>query len=161
VSLFNTTIINIIGKIIIGSALFTGYYLGTLVPESVGIWLVFSILAGLGFFKIAQPLWQKQTGGTKETIKWYEAAILGTVLSFDGVAMSIGTTVTNMPMVFIFVVLGMMLVTDQLVFMSANKLGFYLSKKKHMQKLNLDWLAGMFLILVASVKLIIESIGTH
>ena len=149
-------VINIVGKVAIAAALFSGYYLRTVIPEMVGIWLGFSILVTIGIVKIIQSIFSRQSGDTTAQISFRECVVLGLALSLDGVAMAFGTTVASMPFAFIFVVLALMLVTDQVVFMSANQLGLCLLKRGKRRELNLNWLAGAVLIVVAVAKLLLE-----
>ena len=150
-------VINIVGKILIGSALFAGFFFGALIPEAVAIWLSFTILFGLGLYKVLIPLLKRGTASkTLQPISIKEAVILGAVLAFDGVAMAFGTVIVEMPIEFIFIVLGAMLVTDQVVLMGANRLGLYWSSREKLQSRNFDWVAGVILIIVAVVKLFLE-----
>jgi len=155
VSFQKIVVINLVGKVLVGSALFAGYYLGEIIPELVGIWVGFSVLVILGLVKVIQSVFKKNNAQILG-LSWREAIVLGIVMSCDGSAMAFGTIVSDMPFAFIFVVLGMMLVTDQIVFLGANRLGFYLTQKNRTKNLNLDWLAGIILIVVAIVKLSFE-----
>jgi len=151
-------VINIMGKILIGSALVAGHFLGTVIPDVVGIWLGFAILMSLGLFKIAQTFLSRSNRVIKD-VSFREAIILGIVLALDGVALSLGTAVSGLPFYFVFIVIGTMVITDQLVFMGSNKLGLAFAKKKKSPTsggLNLDWLAGAILIVVAIIKLFLE-----
>ena len=148
-------IINIVGKILVAAALFTGYYVGNIIPDVVGIWVGFGVLLTLGLVKATLPLLRKDEK-PKQPISFKEAIVLAVVMSFDGAAMAFGTTVADMPIYFIFVVLGTMLVTDQLVLMGSNTIGLYLSKHGKARTINFDWVAGLVLIIVAVAKLLIE-----
>jgi|GEM_PF-4711932 len=149
-------VINIIGKVIIGSALVAGHFLGQVIPDVVGIWLGFSILMALGIFKVIQSIINRNKPNEKKDITWLQSILLGVVLALDGAALSLGTTVGGMPFYFIYIVIAVMLVTDQLVFMLANKLGLYFSNHEKTPRINFDIIAGVFLIIIAVVKLVVE-----
>jgi len=147
-------VINVTGKVLVGAGLFTGYFLGGLMPDEVGIWLGFSILFTLGLVKAVQwYLTRKKINTVARCITWREAIILGALLSFDGLAAGLGVTISDMPLSFIFIVLGLSLVTDQLVFSGSRYLGAKVTKKAN---LNLGWLCGVVLMTVAIIKLFIE-----
>jgi len=148
VSFFKVLVINIMGKIMITGGLVAGYFLGNVVPDVVSVWVCFAILFALGIVK----LFTKQDTD-KQSISWFEVLTLGVVLSVDGAVTAIGATMVNMPIAFIFAVLGISLVTDQAVFIGGQKLGNRITKKAN---LNLGWLSGVILITVAMVKLLLE-----
>jgi len=157
ISFVQALIVNVIGKIAIGIALVSGYYLGRLIPELVGIMLCFVILTSIGLYKIFHPIiFRNRPEKNIKKMTWWQSVLLGLALSFDGIGMAFGTTVADMPFYFIYVVLGTMLVTDQVILLGSNRLGLYLSNRKKALKLNLDWLAGLILIIVATVKMILE-----
>jgi len=147
--------INLVGKVMVGASLFAGYYLGELVPTAVGIWLGFSVLVTVGIVKVIQWYLTRNKPFTPNAngISWYEAIILGIVLSLDGDAMAFGATMTDMPMMFIFAVLGIALISDQVVFLASQYLGGKFTKKAN---LNLGWLSGVIIIAVATAKLFFE-----
>ena len=147
-------VINITGKILVGAGLFTGYFVGGLMADEVAIWLGFSILLTLGLVKTVQwYLTRKKINTAARQLTWREAVVLGVLLSFDGLAAGLGVTVSNMSLTFIFIVLGLSLVTDQLVFSGSRWLGQKATKKAN---LNIGWLCGVTLITVAVCKLFFE-----
>ena len=149
-------VINIIGKVLIGGALVAGYFLGEIIPGIISIWLGFSILFALGLFKVVQYFLTRASDKPLKNISFKEALVLGFVLSIDGVAVSLGTIIGGMPFYFIYIVIGVMLVTDQLVFLLGNHLGLFLKRRQKVRTMNLNWLAGVILIIVAVVKLVLE-----
>jgi len=144
---------NLVGKVFIGCGLFAGYYLGNLMPDVLGAVLGFAILSGLGLTKILQWYFTRRKIHNAKHLSWWGALVLGLILSFDGVAMAIGTMMIGISLAVIFVILGIMLFTDQLVFMTSLYLGKRLTKKAN---LNLGWLSGVILIAVAVCKLFLE-----
>jgi len=159
ISFLKALIINLVGKVTIGTALLSGYAFGQLVPEIVGIILCFVILTSLGIFKIVQQIVASKHEKPLKNISWWHCVLLGLALSMDGVGMAFGTTVATMPFYFIPIVLGALLVTDQVVVQSSNALGLYLAKKERVKSVNLNIIAGVLLITVATTKLILELTG--
>jgi len=154
VSFLCTFVINIVGKVLVGTALICGYYLGAVIPEIVGVWCGFIVLCGLGLYKIGQGVRRTKGDDTKpKTLTIKSSAFLGFVLALDNAVSGFGATLGYMPFAFIWVVLALMLVTDQVVFLSANRLGGLLSQKRH-RKINPNILAGVFLVVVAVTKLV-------
>jgi putative Mn2+ efflux pump MntP len=147
-------VINVTGKVLVGAGLFAGYFLGGLMADEVGIWLGFSILFTLGLIKTIQwYLTRKKINKVARQISWREAFVLGALLSFDGLAAGLGVTISDMPFSFIFIVLGISLISDQLVFSGSRYLGQKVTKKAN---LNLGWLCGVTLMTVAVCKLFFE-----
>ena len=156
-------VINLLGKLVIGSSLIAGYFLGQVIPNRIGIWIGFSILTALGIYKILQSILGRYKAPTRAEMSWLGSVILGLVLSLDGAAMAFGTTVANMPIYFAGIVIGTLLITDQIVLSAANKLGLLISTRKQKPTdtdtppaANWDWVAGAILIIVATAKVLIE-----
>ena len=147
--------INLIGKVIVGTGLFIGYFIGVFMPDAVGIWLGFGVLLAVGIIKVIQ--WLKTRKKTDKpltrSISWRESIALGVVLSLDGLAAGIGVTLTLLSLIFVFSVLVISIITDQLIFMGAQRLGKLVTKKA---TLDLGWLSGVILITVSICKLFIE-----
>ena len=147
--------INLIGKVIVGTGLFIGYFIGGFMPDAVGIWLGFGVLLTVGVIKVIQWLLarKKTNQSTFRSITWRESIVLGVVLSLDGLAAGIGVTLTLLSLVFVSSVLVISIITDQLIFMGAQRLGKLVTKKA---TLDLGWLSGFILITVSICKLFIE-----
>jgi hypothetical protein len=92
------------------------------------------------------------------TITWGGALVVGASSSIDGVAMSFGTTVAGMPLAFVFAVIGIMLVSDQIVVMGANALGRTIVKRRtaHGTVIKTDLVVGLTLAVIATIKLFVE-----
>jgi len=146
--------INLTGKVLVGAGLFTGYFVGGFLADRVAVWLGFGILFTLGLVKSVQwYLTRKKINTVARQITWRESIILGALLSFDGLAAGLGVTISDMPLSFIFIVLGLSLITDQLVFSGSRYLGAKTTKKAN---LNVGWLCGVTLMTVAVTKLFLE-----
>ena len=155
VSFGKILLINAIGKLIVGSGLFIGYFVGGFMPEGVGIWVGFAVLLSVGVIKLIQWLVTrgKANKAIARNITWGEAAALGIVLALDGLAAGIGTTMTLLSLLFIFSVFAISVLSDQFVFMASQRLGKSLTKKAN---LDLGWLSGVVLMIVSVCKLFFE-----
>ena len=136
----------------IGVGLFAGYYLRFVISENVVEWLAFSVLFGLGLFKTLQWCCKQNTSEAVRPISWVEACVLGVGLSLDGMAIALGVTITSMGIPFIVTVLALSLVTDPAVFAFGQFVGKRITKKT---RVDLSWLSGALLILIAVVGLVV------
>jgi len=145
-------VINLIGSLMIGTGLFVGYYIGSLLDDVVANGLAFGVLFGLGLFKITG--WflnrKKATDKKMRPITWAETIVLAVVLSFDGLAIGFGATIDDFGLAFILTVLVMSLVTDMFVFALGQRIGKRITKNT---KLDLSWLSGALLMMLATVGL--------
>jgi len=147
-------VINIIGTVMIGIGLFAGYFLSSVLNESIATWLAFGVLFGLGLYKVAEWFFVKRKTPAKEIrpISWRETIILAVALSLDGLAIGIATTVDNWGLVFIITVLSLSLITDIVFFTLGQRLGKRAIKNI---KLDLAWISGVLLMGLAIVGLFI------
>ena len=152
VSFRKVILINLIGTFMIGVGLFAGYYLRSFISESAVEWIAFSVLFGLGLYKVVQWCCKKENTETVRPITWPEACILGIGLSLDGMAIGLGVTIGNMGMSFIVTAIVLSLVTDPLVFAIGQFVGKRLTKRA---RLDLSWLSGALLVMIATVGLVI------
>ena len=147
-------VINIIGSIMIGIGLFVGYWIGSQFNNGFASWLAFGILFGLGLFKFFAWLITKNKKQCRaiRLITWRETIVLGIVLAADGLVVGIGATVDSFGLAFICTVIALSLVTDHLVFWLGQSMGKKVTKRI---KLDLSWLSGTLLMILAVVGIFI------
>ena len=153
-------VINLMGTVVIGAGLFFGYFLSPHIDCTITEWLSFGILFCFGFLKLAQWLLTKFRNTKKENpaqptdikaFTWRETFILGIALSLDGFAVGFGATIATMGLPFIIAAIVLSLVTDPLVFALGQKIGGKVKERIH---LDLSWLSGAILIVIAIVGLV-------
>ena len=157
VSFWRVAIINVVGKVVLGAALFAGGVVGGWLPNSVAIWACFAILFGLGVTKIVGGALQNgTTAPPRGDISVLCAISLGIVLSLDGAAMALGVTLSYLPYAFIFTLLAVKMLTDQAFFIAANWLGLRISGSQKPYARYGDFIAGGIIIAVAVAKLVFD-----
>ncbi|MCL2521417.1 MAG: manganese efflux pump [Erysipelotrichales bacterium] len=175
-------IINLVCTALLSVGLFFGALLGNFLTDSIAGWISFAILFSLGVFKIfdstIKKIIRKRNGVNKEVkftffnlqflLKVYadpveadsddskelapkEAAPLAIALGLDGLSVGfgigIGITIANA-----FLIVGLSLFTDIILVIFGCFLGNRLAKKI---SLDLSWLSGVILIIIAFVGLFI------
>jgi putative Mn2+ efflux pump MntP len=142
-------LVNIIGKVMIGAGLICGYFFGAVVPQSVSAWIGFIVVAAIGVIKIIQS---RSPRPVSSNLSWGAVAALGMVTSLDGTATAFAAA-AGMSAVFIPTVIVLMSVTDQIVFALGNNLGFLIARQDRKCNVNLEFFAGLALVIFAVVKL--------
>lgn len=95
---------NLVMVSILGAAVFAGGYLAKMIPAAFTGWLSVILLTGMGIYHIYTCL--QGNGGTRKTEKKLsikEAVMLAIVLSFDSVAVGLGTGLLDGNKVFLLV----------------------------------------------------------
>ena len=159
-----------INTIFLAVGLFCGHYLSLLINDSIIKYISFSLLLMVGLFKLASDLlklWlSKHKGINNKTflkicidpinadinkdkiLSFKESLFIGIALSIDslGVGLGLGVNKTNQYLIFIFsFIIG-------LVF---SFIGYLIGKKVSSKTtLNLSWLSGVLLILLAILKIV-------
>ena len=159
-----------INTVFLAVGLFCGHYLSLLINDSIIKYISFSLLLMVGLFKLASDLlklWlSKHKGINNKTflkicidpinadinkdkiLSFKESLFIGIALSIDslGVGLGLGVNKTNQYLIFIFsFIIG-------LVF---SFIGYLIGKKVSSKTtLNLSWLSGVLLILLAILKIV-------
>jgi len=147
-------VINIVGSILIGAALVVGFFVGHVIPESVGELLPFVVFYLLASFKLIIWLWQYGTPGAvlSKNITIRESFILAVILAIDGMLVAFGAAMDWLSVVFVVSVIVISLVFNIVFFRVGQGLGKTLVRKTN---INLGWLGAIALYIIAVVQLFI------
>ena len=148
--------ISAFGSVFLGISLFVGYAISQVIAEDVTVIVGFVALATIGMFKIIQSLTQCNKAtmlSVGRNLKWKEAVLLAVVLSIDSLAVGVGASVQGITIYFGLFAVGVTFVMGFLLFGLGYLIGGRITKNK--KTLNLSWVAGVVLIVMALVGLFI------
>ncbi|MCL2228258.1 MAG: manganese efflux pump [Firmicutes bacterium] len=145
-------VINLLGTIVIGAGLFSGYLLRPIIDPEITKWVSFGILFCFGIIKLTQWFVSRGEQNTENTkFTWRETFAIGIALSFDGFAVGFGATIASLGLPFIIAAIVLSLITDPLVFAVGQYIG---GKVKERTTIDLSWLSGVILMIIAIVGLV-------
>lgn len=174
ISFLNILAISIIGSIFLGISLTFGYYINLLIPLQLSQNISFFLLSILGFYKLFESIFKntiqkriskdipftfkiydfkfilniytdeiKADFDKSKTITLKESVCLATALSFDSLVVGVSANLSSMNII-IIIVLSLII---SILFL---KLGFFIGNKLSIKcNLNLSWLSGIILIILA------------
>lgn len=150
IGFLKNVILSIVASAALALAVLLGGFLQELLPAFVAVIGSFIILSGLGVYKVLASIFEK-SGEVKPArpLSFLEATILAVTLSLDGMAAGFGVALTRANPLIIFIA---SLTVGCFAIFLGNKLGMRLSKKV---KMNLSWLSGVLLILIAITNLVL------
>ena len=142
-------LLNIIGTLIIGLGLTVGALLGEIIPASITYWLSFGLLLVLGFIKLIDST---RTKTIFKELSWRQTVILALALSIDGFAVGVCTAAHEFNITLCASIVVLSFITGIFIFWAGHRLGSKIAQKT---SLNLGWLSGLILIILAFCKLFI------
>jgi len=143
-------VINFTCSFMLGVSLFAGTFVRRFIPEQSGAIACFAILLAIGAFKLFGELFKKKSEektDSAKTIGVAEAVVLAAGLSLDGLAVGFGAGLGNSNAL---VMVAVSLISDMAAVMLGCYAGGKLAKKA---KLNVSWLGGAIIILLAVTKI--------
>ncbi|MDR0462430.1 MAG: manganese efflux pump [Christensenellaceae bacterium] len=145
-------VINLIGSFVMAAGMICGHYLGEMLNKDIAMWLSFAFLFGLGIYKILYWFFTRKTCPVKKVslIAWSETIVFGIILSIDGFVVGVGATIDSFEIAFIVTAFVISLFSDHVVFWLGQ---FFGAKVTEHICLNLSWISGAFLMIIATVGL--------
>lgn len=150
---FSLIIINLICTAFLAFSLFIGRVAGGLISEDAAKWFSFGLLLCIGIIKLAGHFnaCKNPAAADKDNsrhISAAEAAALAVALSIDGLAVGFGAGLSTAA---VWWIIGLSLLTDPAALLGGKTLGSALASKT---KINLGFLSGVLLILLAVLKVV-------
>ena len=143
----STIVITVICSFITGLGFLIGDVLKSYIPSWIIIGVTFIILFILGIIKLLDRNITKADMDFSKTISPIEAAFLASSLSLDGLAVGIGAALGNVNGLAVFL---FSLITNTVSIMVGCFIGNKIAIKT---QINLSWLSGIVLIIIAFLKL--------
>ena len=145
-------IINILGSIIMGAGMLSGFFLGHVFQGKIAIWISFGAFLGLGLFKIIGWLASsnKESAPVKP-ISWTETVMLGVLLSIDEFIIGLGGAIANPGLAFILTTILLSIIAGHVVFTCGQFAGKKLTAKT---QLNLSWVSGVAMLVMAGLAVL-------
>lgn len=144
-------VLNLIGSLFLGLSLFLGYSVGQIISPNVTLAISVTALSLIGCYRIFKRNNARHETASRQ-ISWGETLALSFVLSVDSLAVGIGASIYSVSIIFCLAAIGFSLVTDVILFCVGHLLGQKVANKN--SALDLSWLSGVVLILIAVSKFI-------
>jgi putative Mn2+ efflux pump MntP len=146
-------IINIVASLVLGLSLVLGAWISRYIPLNVTLIISSATLVMIGAYKIFFGIKNHESADKDKNkiLSPVEAIVLALALSLDGLGIGLGAGLVFVGMTVVAMVVGFSLVINFAFLALGQKLGNITVKRI---KINLSWLAGMLLVLLAVLKIV-------
>jgi len=143
-------IISIICSIFLGLALFLGDTLSRVIPGYFSLIFSVCILTFVGVYKIIDSFIDENGGDKLKNLSIKGATVIAIILSIDGIAAGFGAGLVGLSILSYFIIISVSVVLNTSLLLLGGTLGNKTAKRT---SLNLSWISGVLLIILAILKL--------
>jgi len=139
-------IISVICSTFLVLSLYLGDTLSRIIPEDLTVAVSMSILLMVGIYKIYDSLFNEKESGDLKNLSIKNACLIAIMLSVDGIAAGFGAGLLGLTWISYLIIMSVSIALSTTLLLSGAFLGNKASKRT---KLNLGWISGVLLIILA------------
>ena len=140
-------IINIVCTFLLTISIFGGSVIKKILPSNIAIMISFTILMLLGIYYLFEGITKADFNHSKD-LDYKEAVYLAIALSLDSLAVGFGSALGNINYINVILL-------SLIVGIFSIKMGLVIGENiANKSRINLSWLTGIILIILASLKLL-------